>query len=409
LTDILDPVWENIMKKLLMATALTAVTATTAFAGGHGKEVKLGIILGFTGPLESLAQQMAGGAEAAIDEVTASGMLLDAAKVTGVRADSTCIDAAAATAAAERLVTSDKVDGIMGADCSGVTGAILSNVALANGTVMISPSATSPGLSTAEDNGLFFRTAPSDARQGVVMTDVLLEEGINEVALTYTNNDYGKGLADAFQTAFEAAGGTVTISAAHEDGKADYSAEVGALASAGGDRLVVAGYVDQGGSGIVRAALDSGAFDTFHFPDGMISDALVENFGSEIDGSTGQNPGTDSPGAMKYAELIGDKFNPTSPFSAESYDAAALIMLAMQSADSKDPSDYKDHVMDVANAPGIEIFPGELGKALELLKAGEEIDYVGASAVELIGPGESAGNYRQVTFENGELKVVKYR
>ena len=397
------------MKKLLMATALTAVTATTAFAGGHGKEVKLGIILGFTGPLESLAQQMAGGAEAAIEEVTASGMLLDAAKVTGVRADSTCIDAAAATAAAERLVTSDKVDGIMGADCSGVTGAILSNVALANGTVMISPSATSPGLSTAEDNGLFFRTAPSDARQGVVMTDVLLEEGINEVALTYTNNDYGKGLADAFQTAFEAAGGTVTISAAHEDGKADYSAEVGALASAGGDRLVVAGYVDQGGSGIVRAALDSGAFDTFHFPDGMISDALVDNFGSEIDGSTGQNPGTDSPGAMKYAELIGDKFNPTSPFSAESYDAAALIMLAMQAADSKDPSDYKNHVMDVANAPGIEIFPGELGKALELIKAGEEIDYVGASAVELIGPGESAGNYRQVTFEGGQLKVVKYR
>ena len=397
------------MKKLLMATALTAVTATTAFAGGHGKEVKLGIILGFTGPLESLAQQMAGGAEAAIEEVTASGMLLDAAKVTGVRADSTCIDAAAATAAAERLVTSDNVDGIMGADCSGVTGAILSNVALANGTVMVSPSATSPGLSTAEDNGLFFRTAPSDARQGVVMTDVLLEEGINEVALTYTNNDYGKGLADAFQTAFEAAGGTVTISAAHEDGKADYSAEVGALASAGGDRLVVAGYVDQGGSGIVRAALDSGAFDTFHFPDGMISDALVENFGSEIDGSTGQNPGTDSPGAKKYAELIGDKFNPTSPFSAESYDAAALIMLAMQAADSKDPSDYKSHVMDVANAPGIEIFPGELGKALELIKAGEEIDYVGASAVELIGPGESAGNYRQVTFEGGELKVVKYR
>ena len=397
------------MKKLLMATALTAVTATTAFAGGHGKEVKLGIILGFTGPLESLAQQMAGGAEAAIEEVTASGMLLDAAKVTGVRADSTCIDAAAATAAAERLVTSDNVDGIMGADCSGVTGAILSNVALANGTVMVSPSATSPGLSTAEDNGLFFRTAPSDARQGVVMTDVLLEQGINEVALTYTNNDYGKGLADAFQTAFEAAGGTVTISAAHEDGKADYSAEVGALASAGGDRLVVAGYVDQGGSGIVRAALDSGAFDTFHFPDGMISDALVENFGSEIDGSTGQNPGTDSPGAKKYAELIGDKFNPTSPFSAESYDAAALIMLAMQAADSKDPSDYKSHVMDVANAPGIEIFPGELGKALELIKAGEEIDYVGASAVELIGPGESAGNYRQVTFEGGELKVVKYR
>ena len=91
------------------------------------------------------------------------------------------------------------------------------------------------------------------------MTEVLMEQGIKEVAVTYTNNDYGKGLADSFAAAFEAAGGTVTINASHEDGKADYSAEVGALAAAGGDRLVVAGYVDQGGSGIVRAALDSGA------------------------------------------------------------------------------------------------------------------------------------------------------
>ncbi len=397
------------MKKLLLATTATALMATGAFADGHAKDVKIGIILGFTGPIESITPMMADGAEVAMKEVSDSGMLLDGATVTPVRADSTCTDAAAATAAAERLVTSDGVKGIMGADCSGVTGAILANVALANGIVMVSPSATSPGLSTAEDNGLFFRTAPSDARQGVVMTEVLMDQGIKSVALTYTNNDYGKGLADAFQAAFEGAGGEVTISASHEDGKADYSAEVGALASAGGDRLVVAGYVDQGGSGIVRAALDTGAFDTFHFPDGMISAKLVENFGSEIDGSSGQHPGTDSPGAARYTELVAGAFDATSPFSPESYDAAALIMLAMQAAGSMEPGDYKDKIMDVANAPGTEIFPGELGKALELIKAGEDIDYVGASAVELIGPGESAGNYREVTYEGGEEKTAQYR
>ncbi len=396
------------MKKMLLASAATAVMTTGAFAAGHS-EIKLGIILGFTGPIESLTQQMAGGAEIAMAEVTESGNLLGGSSVTGIRADSTCVDAAAATAAAERLITSDGVKGIMGADCSGVTGAILANVAVPNGMVMVSPSATSPGLSTAEDNGLFFRTAPSDARQGVVMTEILLEQGIDEVAVTYTNNDYGKGLADSFQAAFEAAGGTVTINTAHEDGKADYSAEVGALASAGGDRLVVAGYVDQGGGGIVRAALDTGAFDTFHFPDGMISDALAENFGSEIDGSTGQNPGTDSEGASIFGDLVGDAFNASSPFAAESYDAAALIMLAMQAAGSAEPGDYKDHIMDVANAPGEPILPGELGKALQILADGGDIDYVGASAVELIGPGESAGNYRQVTFENGELVVVGFR
>ena len=207
------------MKKLLMVT-----TAIYAFSGAAiAEEEKIGVLLGFTGPLESITPAMGAGAELAMAEVTASGKLMGGATVTSVRGDSTCVDAAAATSAAERLVTSDKVSAIMGADCSGVTGAILQNVARPNGIAMISPSATSPALSTAEDDGLFFRTAPSDARQGVVMTEVLMDRGIKNAALTYTNNDYGKGLADAFQAAFEAAGGTITISTSHDEDKADYS------------------------------------------------------------------------------------------------------------------------------------------------------------------------------------------
>ena len=393
------------MKKLLLASAATALCANAAFAGSHTNEIKIGIILGYTGPIESMVAHMGPAAEMAIKEVSDSGLLLGGTKVTVVTGDSTCIDAAAATAVAERLITSDGVKGIVGGDCSGVTGAMLQNVAVPNGVVMVSPSATSPGLShmNNEDEGLFFRTSPSDARQGVVMTEVLQELGINEVALTYTNNDYGKGLADSFQAAFEAAGGKVTINAAHEDGKADYSAEVGALASAGGDRLVVAGYVDQGGSGIVRSALDSGAFDTFHFPDGMISDQLVANFGSEIDGSSGQHPSPSEELATAFTEMVGGAFDATSPFAPESYDAAALILLAMQAAGSAESADYKSKIMDVANAPGEPIQIGELAKALEILANGGDIDYVGATGVELIGPGEAAGSYRVIGIEGGQI------
>lgn len=398
------------MKTLLLASAATVLATSVAFAGGH-RNVTLGVILGFTGPIESLTPNMASGAELAMAEVSESGLLLGGGHTaTPVRADSTCIDSAAAQAAAERLITADGVNGIVGADCSGVTTSILQNVALANGMVMISPSATSPALSTIEDNGLFFRTAPSDARQGVVMAEIIMERGFDSVAVTFTNNDYGQGLADSFAAAFEAAGGEVTMVAAHEDGRADYSAEVGALASAGGDALVVAGYVDQGGSGVIQAALDTGAFDTFVFPDGMVSDALVENFGSDIDGSFGQNPGTDSEGAALFQEMAeAAGFDGSSPFSAESYDAAALILLAMQAADSEDPGVYKDHIMDVANAPGTPILPGQLGMALELLANGEDIDYIGASAVELIGAGESAGNYREIEIDGGELVVSGFR
>lgn len=398
------------MKKLLTATAAAALFAGTAFAGSHANEVKIGVILGFTGPLESITPAMGAGAELAMKEATDSGMLLDGATVTPVRGDSTCIDAGAATAAAERLVTSDGVNAIMGADCSGVTGAILQNVARANGVVMVSPSATSPGLSTAEDDGLFFRTAPSDARQGQIVTNILQDRGVGEIAITYTNNDYGKGLADAIEAEFTAAGGTVTLVASHEDGKADYSAEVGALASAGGEVLVVAGYVDQGGSGVIRAAIDSGAFDTFYMPDGMIGSKLNENFGAELNGSFGAYPGTDSEGAATFVTLAeAADFDGSSAFAPESYDAAALIMMAMQAANSTASADFKDKIMDVANAPGEQIFPGELAKAFEILKAGGEVDYVGASAVELIGPGESAGNYQEIEFKDGVYSTIKYR
>lgn len=393
------------MKKLLAATAASAL-----FAGMAGAEdVKLGIIYGFTGPIESLTGSMAAASEAAIDEVNASGLFLDGAKVSAVRADSTCIDAAAATAAAQKLVTSDKVAGLLGGDCSGVTGAILTNVAVPNGIVMISPSATSPALSTADDHGLFFRTAPSDAREGEIAADIMTERGIKSAALTYSNSDYGKGLAEAIKSSFEAKGGKITISAAHEDGKADYSAEVAALAAAGGDILIVAGYVDQGGAGVIRAALDSGAFSKFELPGGMISDTLTKNIPEGLNGSFGQVPGNDSPGLKTLADMSGGKFEVTSPYTPESYDAAALMLLAMQAAKSTKSADYASKIMDIANAPGEQIFPGELAKALQLIKDGKDIDYQGASAVELIGPGESAGNYREIEVKDNKIETVKYR
>jgi branched-chain amino acid transport system substrate-binding protein len=394
------------MKKLLLATAAAALMAGTATA----EEIKLGVLIGFTGPIESLTPDMAAAAELAAKEISDSGKLLDGSTITIVRADSTCTDAAAATAAAERLVTADGVKGIVGADCSGVTGAVLQGVARPNGIAMISPSATSPALTTAEDDGLFFRTAPSDAREGEVMAQTLVDKGITSIALTYTNNDYGKGLSDAIAASFTALGGTVTINAAHEDGKADYSAEVAALAAAGGDLLVVAGYLDQGGKGIIQASLDSGAFSTFGLPGGMIGESLPAAIGDGLNGSWGQIAGSDSAGAETFQTMAtAAGFNGTGAYAPESYDAAALFALAMQAAKSTNSADYAAKVLEVANAPGEKIYPGEIAKGLELLAAGTDIDFEGATAVELIGPGESAGRYRQIEVQAGVNETVGFK
>jgi branched-chain amino acid transport system substrate-binding protein len=373
-------------------------------------EIKIGVILGFTGPIESLAPVMAKSAEMAMDEVNKSGNFMNgSSQLIPVRADSTCVDAAAAQAAAERLITSDKVSAIMGADCSGVTTAVLKNVAMPNGVLMISPSATSPALSTEPDNDLFFRTAPSDARQGEVIADLLMEKGFKSAALTHTNNDYGKGLAASIKKNYEAKGGTITITASHEDGKGDYSSEVAALAQASGDILIVAGYLDQGGKGIIQASLDADAFSKFFLPDGMIGDSLPKAIGPDLNGSIGSVPGTDSPGAAKYSELAKAAGFESGPYGPESYDAAALIMLAMEAAKSTDSNVFKNNVMDIANAPGEKIYPGELGKALKLIKEGKEIDYVGATALEFVGSGESSGSFAEILIDNEKTNKVGYR
>ena len=396
------------MRKLIIAVFLfVSSMITNSYADGHG--IKMGVILGFTGPIESLTPAMAASAELAFKEASDSGSLLGGKKISVTRADSTCVDSAAAVTAAEGLVSGGVV-AIMGADCSGVTGAIAEKVAVPNGVVMISPSATSPGLTDINDRGYFFRTAPSDARGGQILADITKDRGVKSVAITYTNNDYGKGLADVYSAAVKAHGIKVTTVAAHEDGKADYSSEVATLASAGGDAVAVIGYLDQGGKGIIQGSLDSGAFDKFILSDGMIGDSLTDSFGKDLNKSFGSIPGSTGKGAGVFSKVAKSAgIDSSGPYTGESYDAAALITLAMQAGGKADRNTVQKNVMSVANAPGTKIYPGQLKKALDLLANGKAVNYEGATGVEFTDVGEAFGSFLEKEIKGGKFKTKKQR
>ena len=97
----------------------------------------------------------------------------------------------------------------------------------------------------------------------------------------------------------------------------------------------------------------------------------------------------------------------------ESYDAAALIMLAMQAANSTDSKVYAAKIMEIANGPadgsGEKILPGQLAHGMELVAAGKAIDYDGASGVTLVGAGESAGRYKEFEIKAGKYETIKFR
>tara|TARA_B100000929_G_scaffold140316_1_gene111076 strand:- start:211 stop:1392 length:1182 start_codon:yes stop_codon:yes gene_type:complete len=385
--------------KTMAGIVLSATMATASHA-----DVTIGELQGFTGPLESMIGAMSGGANLAVTEANASGKYLQGT-INIVQGDSMCIDAAVAIALAEKMINDDNVIAIMGPNCSGNTGAVISNVLVPNGVVAISPSATSPALTDLEDGGWFFRTAPSDARQGPVIASVAIARGQTDVAVSYVNNDYGKGLADVFATAYEALGGTITVMAGHEDDKADYSADVAALSAGGSATLVVIGYADTGGRGIVTASEDTGAFTDYVFPDGMISDVTA---GAVADGSWGTiaSPSTDLAANWESVAAAGD-VDGTGAYSAESYDAMALLILASQSAGSTDSAAIQAAVLDVANAPGRLCTAGALGDCLKWISGGLHVDYVGATGVEMDAGGTANGSFAEKEIIGGAWTTVK--
>ena len=341
------------MKRILLATAAARLLASAAAAQDA---VNVGIILGFTGPLESITPGMAASAELAFKEATDSGKLPGGMTLNPVRADSTCIDAAAATTAATNLVTGENVAAIMGADCSGVTTAIANNVAVPNGVVMISPSATSPALSTIEDNGFFFRTAPSDARQGEILADVVKEQGIDNVAVTYTNNDYGKGLADAFAAAFKALGGTVAITAAARGRQGRlFGRGRGAAGLGRRRRSSCSATSTRAASASSRPRSTPAPSSSFFFGDGMYGQSLIDAIGDELDGKViGTLPGSEGEGADKFAaRRRGRRLGPDRHLRArELRRRGADRARRSPPAGSADRTAIRDKVMDVANAPG---------------------------------------------------------
>ncbi len=368
------------MKKSLLGAAL----ATATLLGGlHAHaEVKIGFLGGFTGPIESMTPNILAGAQLAQSQINAQGGLLNGQRFVMPTGDTTCADAAAASNAGDRMVNTERVTAIVGALCTGATIAVANNAAVPGGVVMISPASTAPAVTEINDNGLVFRTVPSDAFQGEALAHLLINKGIREVVSTYVNNDYGRGLAMQFKATYESLGGYVGDNLAHEDNRADYRSELGSLSSHGIETLIVFAYADSSGQTILRQAHESGAFTQYVGVDGMATDGLIQSVGADVvTGMIATRPGSpDLPGADLFAAAAAEAgFDHNAVFSAQAYDAAFILALAIEKNGTASREGLADAVRAVATAPGEVILPGEWERAKRLIAEGVEINYEGAA------------------------------
>ena len=390
------------MKLFSKGTALSAaVAAALALSAGQvaAQEVKLGFLGGITGPIAAPAVHIVNAAQLVIDQVNKQGGL-DGRKFASQNG----------VAAANKLVNIDKVAGIVGALCSGATIAAANAVTVKAGVTMISPSATSPAISSLKDDDLVFRVAPSDGFQGVVLANALLAQGIKKVAVTYANTDYAKPLGSAFIAAFKAGGGSATAQI-HEDKKSSYRSELATLRRSGAPVLVVIGY-PQGSAGVIlRQALEGGLFKRFAGPEAIYDEKMWKQIGvKNLEGLLYTKPATSKGKGAEVYEAAMKAYKPKSfgqLFTAQTYDATFITAMALAKTGGKREG-MAAAIRAVTSETGETIYPGEWKKAVAAIKAGKNIKYVGASGTIVFDKnGDIAPKYDFLVLKGGKSMVLK--
>lgn len=390
------------MKKYIISGIAALAMTTTALA-----EVKIGNPMGLTGPIPDLVAPMAKAVDLAAKHINdQGGMFAGGEKFTIVRADSAC-DPVAAVDAVTKLINISLVSAIVGPVCSGATIAQAESVAIPAGVVTLSVSASSPAISTMEKGtDLVFRTAASDAYQGIALADLVLAKGIKDIAISYANDDYNAAIAAVFAKEYTAKGGKVTANEAHEPSKASYRSEVATLGAAS-DNLALFAYYGSGGITVMRNALETGAFKTFIGADGMLSDEVIKQIGAENLGTTtfttsASDPSTNAFGAWK-ALADAAEVPASDPFVPNAYDATFMIALAIEKSGSGDRDKVAAALRSIANAPGEVILPGEFAKAKKILAGGGDIHYIGAAGPQdFDANGDVAGKFSKSVVKDGK-------
>lgn len=118
--------------------ALGVAVAAASMMSMANAEVKVGFLGGFTGPIESMTPAIFEGAKLAVAHVNTQGGILDGDYISMPSADTGCIDAAAASNGADRLINSEGAIAMVGALCSGAAIAAANNVGVPAGVLMIS-------------------------------------------------------------------------------------------------------------------------------------------------------------------------------------------------------------------------------------------------------------------------------
>ncbi len=243
------------------------------------------------------------------------------------------------TIVAQKLVDT-KVAGVIGHLNSGTT-IPASKIYSDAGIPQISPSATAVAV-TGQGYKTIFRTMANDAQQGKVLGEYALKIGAKKIAIIDDRTAYGQGLADEFEKAAKAAGGTIVGREFTNDKATDFRAILTSVKAKRPDLVFYGGMDAQAGP--MAAQLKSlGIKSKFLGGDGAQSVEFIKLAGAAAEGVIASSPGLpleNMPGSKEFKDRFTAKYGAIQIYAPYAYDATRTLIEAMVKADSTEPAKY---------------------------------------------------------------------
>src|SRR5439155_13971220 len=374
---------------LLAMTALAGLALAPAAGKAADCDITVGLVMELTGPAGEYGQAGAKSVEMAFRDINDAGGVINGCKLVTDTRDSQS-QGNVAVDVATQLVQVKKVPAIVGGIISSVSIPILTSVTAPANVVQISPASSSPTLTQlgrqGKTNGVFFRTITSDALQGTAAAKFALDQGLKKLSIVHVNNDFGVNMVAEFSKAYKALGGEIVSDTPYNEKQSSYQAEVTAAMAGTPDGLyLVSTPVD--GATVARTWISQGGVQKFLLNDGMNSPDFIESVGADyLKEAYGTSSGTSPTASTEYFNKNYKAFSgiePSNPAADRSYDAGAIVGLAIAIAGSDEPAKIKDAIYKAVDPAGTPIYAGkeEFAKALALIKNGKPIRYEG-----VIGP-----------------------
>jgi branched-chain amino acid transport system substrate-binding protein len=362
------------------AADAAAPEATEEASSSEALVLKIGTALPLTGTLAFLGPPEEAGVALAVKDINDAnlGVTLDV-----VYGDSGDLDNKAYETEIPRLLGED-VSAILGAASSGVSKMFIDQVTGA-GVVQFSPANTSPDFTTYEDNGLYFRTAPSDLLQGDVLGNLLAEDGHETLGMLVLNDAYGTGLAGALKATFEAAGGSVVAEPTFNSADTNFTSQISTLLAAAPDAIVIIAFDET--KTIVPELFSQFDAENVYFVDGNLANYSADFPAGTLAGVKGTLPGLDIDSIADFTTRMNENWVAAGnadlggvfAYGPESYDAVVLLALAALAAGATDGVSIAGKLQEVSGGSGGGTKCFSFAECAEIINGGGVADYDGVS------------------------------